>query len=78
VCSIQKLSNLLPLAYTKSDLHCAYTHLIENKQQLARSLLGVRVPLSLATAYWATSAHGGVTRQGVVLTYLLSLGIGGQ
>jgi len=29
-----------------------------------------------ATAYWATSAQGGVTRQGVVLTYLLSLVIG--
>ena len=34
----------------------------------------------LATAYWATSAaaQGGVTRQGVVLTYLLSLVIGSQ
>ena len=27
----------------------------------------------LATAYWVTSAQGGVTRQGVVRTYLLSL-----
>jgi len=32
----------------------------------------------LATAYWATSAQGGVTRQGVVLTYLLSLIIGSE
>ncbi len=34
----------------------------------------------LATAYWATSAQGGVTRRGVVLvlTYLLSLVIGSQ
>ena len=32
----------------------------------------------LATAYWATSAQGGVTRQGVVLTYLLSFVIGSQ
>ena len=30
----------------------------------------------LATAYWATSAQGGVIRRGVVLTYLLSLVIG--
>ena len=30
----------------------------------------------LATAYWATSAQGGDTRRGVVLTYLLSLVIG--
>jgi len=34
--------------------------------------------LVLATAYWATSAQGGVTRRGVVLTYLLSLVIGSQ
>ena len=32
----------------------------------------------LATAYWATSAQSGITRQGVVLTYLLSLVIGSQ
>ena len=32
----------------------------------------------LATAYWATSAQGGVTGQGVLLTYLLSLVIGSQ
>ena len=32
----------------------------------------------LATAYWAASARGGVTRQGVVLTYLLSFVIGSQ
>jgi hypothetical protein len=32
----------------------------------------------LATAYWATSAQGGVTRRGVVLTYRLSLVIGSQ
>ena len=31
-----------------------------------------------ATAYWAMSAQGGVTRRGVVLTYLLSLVIGSQ
>ena len=34
--------------------------------------------LVLATAYWVTSAQGGVTRRGVVLTYLLSLVIGSQ
>ena len=32
----------------------------------------------LATVYGAPSAQGGVTRQGVVLTYLLSLVIGSQ
>ena len=32
----------------------------------------------LATAYWATSAQGGVTRQGVVLTYLLSFLVDSQ
>jgi len=32
----------------------------------------------LATAYWATSVQGGVTRRGVVLTYRLSLVIGSQ
>jgi len=32
----------------------------------------------LATVYWAPSAQGGVTRQGVVLTYLLSFVIVSQ
>ena len=32
----------------------------------------------LATVYWAPSAQGGVTRQGVVLTYLLSFVIDSQ
>ena len=32
----------------------------------------------LAAAYWAASAQGGVTRQGVVLTYLLSFVVGSQ
>jgi len=36
--------------------------------------LGILKPSS----YWATSAQGGVTRRGVVLTYLLSLVIGSQ
>jgi len=36
------------------------------------------LPPSPATAYWATSAQGGVTRRGVVLTYRLSLVIGSQ
>ena len=47
------------------------------------ALSGVSVPVERgkgadATAYWATSAQGGVTRRGVVLTYLLSLVIGSQ
>ena len=35
-------------------------------------------PPSARHRYWATSAQGGVTRRGVVLTYLLSLVIGSQ
>ena len=41
----------------------------------SHSLLLRRV---LATAYWATSAQGGATRRGVVLTYRLSLVIDSQ
>jgi len=45
---------------------------------LSRSLSLESGGIVLATAYWATSAQGGVTRRGVVLTYRLSLVIGSQ
>jgi len=44
----------------------------------AREVQSLSPPPSLFLAYWATSAQGGVTRRGVVLTYLLSIVIGSQ
>ena len=56
-------------------------HSLERPPGLSHATLYLRAEsggIVLATAYWATSSQGGVTRQGVVLTYLLSIVIGSQ
>ena len=54
------------------DIAAADTDTQMSRSTGARPPVSPRPKLASATVYWSPSAQGGVTQQGVVLTYLLS------
>ena len=66
------------LAHCELEDVCIRLHRATLNMLLIDTALSLSLSLSLPPSLSLTSAQGGVTRQGVVLTYLLSLVIGSQ
>jgi len=66
------------LAHCELEDVCIRLHRATLNMLLIDTALSLSLSLSLPPSLSLTSAQGGVTRQGVVLSYLLSLVIGSQ